>query len=220
VARAVRLVVAILLVAGFFVGGVGGGILVGYITTAKPVSLEAIYQSDEIRNTVIYDADGNVMIKLTGSDNIKRESFTYDDVKDTYIDDAFIAIEDERFEEHIGIDPKRIGSAILSGVAQQRLRIPRRLHDHPADRQDDHRGDETSAQRKIGEWAKAYRHGDPVHQQEIMQLYLNLVPMGERYTLESSPHPRRTSANPRPNSTSRSARSSPESQNPRPTSIR
>lgn len=181
VARAVRLVVAILLVAGFFVGGVGGGILVGYITTAKPVSLEAIYQSDEIRNTVIYDADGNVMIKLTGSDNIKRESFTYDDVKDTYIDDAFIAIEDERFEEHIGIDPKRIGSAILSAL----LNSGSASHGGSTITQQTVKmitgADETSAQRKIGEWAKAIDMETRFTKQEIMQLYLNLVPMANGY---------------------------------------
>jgi len=181
IARAVKLVIAVLLVVVFFFGGIGGGILFGYIQTAKPVSLDAIYQADDIQSTKIYDANGNLMITLTGSDNINREQITYADIKDTYIDDAFIAIEDERFEDHIGIDPKRIGSAILSAlvgggssthggstITQQTVKMITGA-------------DEVSAQRKIGEWAKAINMETRFSKQEIMQLYLNLVPMANSY---------------------------------------
>ena len=181
IARAVKLVLAVLLVVVFLFGGIGGGILFGYIQTAKPVSLDAIYQSDDIQSTKIYDANGNLMITLTGSDNINREQITYADIKDTYIDDAFIAIEDERFEEHIGIDPKRIGSAILSAlvgggssthggstITQQTVKMITG-------------SDEVSAQRKIGEWAKAINMETRFSKHEIMELYLNLVPMANSY---------------------------------------
>ncbi len=181
IARAIKLVLSALLIVAFFIGGIGGGILFGYIQTAKPVSLDAIYQSDDIQSTRIYDANGNLLITLTGSDNINREQITYSEVKNTYIDDAFIAIEDERFEDHIGIDPKRIGSAILSAlmgggspshggstITQQTVKMITGA-------------DEVSAQRKIGEWAKAINMETRFSKQEIMQLYLNLVPMANNY---------------------------------------
>ena len=99
----------------FLTAGIGGGILVGYITTATPVRIVELKNLGTL-TTHIYDNAGNELTKFTGSENIDRETIAYDDIKATYIDDAFIAIEDERFAEHIGIDPKRIGSAILSAL--------------------------------------------------------------------------------------------------------
>ena len=180
VSRAVRLVIAILLAAGFFTAGIGGGILVGYITTSTAVPILQL-QSTGTLTTYIYDANGNILTKVTGSENIDRETVVYEDVKGTYIDDAFIAIEDERFDEHIGIDPKRIGSAILSAlvnggtashggstITQQTVKMITGA-------------DETSAQRKIQEWYKAIDLETRLTKHEIMQLYLNLVPMANNY---------------------------------------
>ncbi len=178
--RAVRLIIAILLAAGFFIGGIGGGILYGYISTATPVPQEMLFSSSS-ETTRIFDANNNEIAKVTGSENIDREIVLYEDVKETYIDDAFIAIEDERFEEHIGIDPKRIGSAIFSAlvnggtashggstITQQTVKMLTGA-------------DETSAQRKIQEWVRAVNMETRNTKAEIMAIYLNLIPMANNY---------------------------------------
>ena len=89
ISRAIKLVVTILLLAGFLTAGIVGGILVGYITTATPVRIVELKNLGTL-TTHIYDNAGNELTKFTGSANIDRETIAYDDIKATYIDDAFI----------------------------------------------------------------------------------------------------------------------------------
>ncbi len=179
VKRMVLLVVVVVLVVGFLLGGLGGGMLAGYISTATPVSTEHIKGTNE--TTKILDDQGQVVAILTGSENINREYISYSTVKKTHIDDAFKAIEDERFDTHIGIDPRRIFGAILSAIAnggnathggstisQQTVKLVSGE-------------DQISAQRKVQEWYKAIQLEQKKSKDEIMELYLNLVPMGNGY---------------------------------------
>ena len=55
-------------------------------------------------NTVIYDKDGNVIAELSGDEN--REIISIGDMSE-YLPKAFVAIEDERFYNHSGVDLKR-----------------------------------------------------------------------------------------------------------------
>jgi len=179
VSRALMLFVLILLVMAFLIGGIGGGMLVGYITTAAPVTTDHIKTSNE--TTRIKDASGQDVAILTGSQNINREYISFAEVKGTYIDEAFKAIEDERFDTHIGIDPRRIFSAVLSAlsnggspshggstISQQTIKLVSGA-------------DEVSAQRKVQEWYKAILLEQEKSKDEIMELYVNLVPMGNSY---------------------------------------
>ena len=179
VSRALMLFVLILLVMAFLIGGIGGGMLVGYITTAAPVTTDHIKTSTE--TTRIKDASGQDVAILTGSQNINREYISFAEVKGTYIDEAFKAIEDERFDTHIGIDPRRIFSAVLSAlsnggspshggstISQQTIKLVSGA-------------DEVSAQRKVQEWYKAILLEQEKSKDEIMELYVNLVPMGNSY---------------------------------------
>ena len=179
VSRVLILVFLVLFILGFTLAGIGTGMLVGYISTAEEVVTEQIKSTNEA--TKIVDSDGNEIAILTGSQNINREYIAFSSVKSTFIDEAFIAIEDERFNEHIGIDPRRIGSAILSAlinggspthggstITQQTVKLVSG-------------DDEVSAQRKIQEWYKAIRLEQQKSKDEIMELYINLVPMGNSY---------------------------------------
>jgi penicillin-binding protein 1A len=155
IGRVLQIVLIVVIILGFLVGGLGGGMLVGYVTTANSVTAVQLQSRNE--TTRIVDADGNEVAILTGSQNINREFIPISDVKGTYIDEAFMAIEDERFKDHIGIDPKRIGSAILSAltnggspthggstITQQTVKLVSGA-------------DDISAQRKIQEWYNAIR---------------------------------------------------------------
>ena len=55
-------------------------------------------------NSVVLDKDGNIIATLSGDE--KREIVTLSDMP-SYLPEAFIAIEDERFREHHGVDVKR-----------------------------------------------------------------------------------------------------------------
>ena len=177
--RALIIAVLILLIGGFALGGLGGGMLVGYIATAHPVVTEQLKNKNE--TTTIKDAKGREVAILTGSQNINREYVSISAIKKTYLDDAFKAIEDERFDEHNGIAPKRIGSAILSAlvnggsathggstITQQTVKLVSGA-------------DQISAQRKVQEWYNAIRLEQSKSKDQIMELYINLVPMGNSY---------------------------------------
>jgi len=171
----------ILLCVGFLVGGFGGGMLIGYISTTTPLSITDITMTDTVETSFVYDANGTVLAKLTGSENVDRVYVAYTEVKDTYIDEAIMAIEDERFLEHSGIDVQRIGSAVLSALAnggtashggstitQQTVKLISGQ-------------DQRSTQRKVQEWFSAMTLEQQLSKDEIMQLYINLAPMGNNY---------------------------------------
>ncbi len=173
------LVAIILVVAILFVGGTGIGIVVGYISTANELSSDLFVIEEQ--TTHIYDANAVEIASLTGSSNINRELVPYADVSPTYIDEAFMAIEDRSFDENIGIDPRRIISAVVgvvtssgesahggSTITQQTVKMLTG-------------DDEVSYQRKVQEWFRAVKLTDQLSKSEIMGLYLNLVPMGNNF---------------------------------------
>ena len=112
-----RVVIVAVLCLCFTFGGFGAGMLLGYASTTRPLSIGDLTSAEESQTSFVYDIENNVIAKLTGSENVDRIYVSYSDIKDTYLDDAIIAIEDERFREHSGIDIKRIGSALLSAIA-------------------------------------------------------------------------------------------------------
>lgn len=177
--KALALIVIIVAIIGFLVGGLGFGMLIGYISTAQPIFVDQIKNTNEVSH--ILDQNKEDIAILTGSQNINREFVTFTAVENTYIDEAFKAIEDERFDEHIGIDPRRIGSAVLSAlsnggaathggstITQQTVKMISGA-------------DQISAQRKIQEWFNAIELEKQKSKDEIMELYINLVPMGNSY---------------------------------------
>lgn len=179
IGRVIKIAIFVLVLSILFAGGTGVGVLMGYINTTVPVDMSQLKSGP--LTSYMYDLDGNLLAKYTGPSNIDRVDIAFDTIKGTYIDDAFIAIEDERFLTNIGIDPKRIGGAILSALAnggtpthggstitQQTVKLVTGE-------------DDVSAQRKIQEWYKAILLTNNLTKDEIMGTYLNLVPMGNSY---------------------------------------
>ena len=179
VKKALLLVIVIVLAVFAFIGGSGLGMLSGYISTARP--LEIVDIKDTYEATYIYDRDGNQAAVLTGSQNILREYVPIARIKSTYIPDAFIAIEDERFETHHGIDPKRIANSVgtiflsLGGDTHGASTITQQVVKMMSG------ADDRSAQRKIQEWERAIDLEDKMSKDEIMELFVNMVPMGGPY---------------------------------------
>ena len=64
-------------------------------------------------NSVIVDSNGTVIADLSGDE--KRKIITLEDMSQ-YLPKAYVAIEDERFYSHSGVDFKRTAGAILNTV--------------------------------------------------------------------------------------------------------
>ncbi len=95
--------IILVLAIGFAMAGLVGGAVYGYIKTANPITDEQLIAKSSNRTTIIYDAEDNIIQKLTGRDNMDSEPITDKEVPQ-YLKDAIIAIEDERFESHNGVD--------------------------------------------------------------------------------------------------------------------
>lgn len=165
----------------FAFGGFGCGMLLGYVSTTTPLSIADLTQTEEVQTSFVYDMNGNIISKLTGTENVDRVYVSYGEVMNTYIDEAIIAIEDERFYSHSGIDIRRIGSAIISAllnggsathggstITQQTVKL--------ISGQDQH-----STSRKVQEWFSAMTLEQDLSKDEILELYINLAPMGNNY---------------------------------------
>lgn len=176
-----KIAIIMILCVIFIFGGFGAGMLLGYVSTTQPLSVSDLTQTEEAQTSFVYDINGNVISKLTGTENVDRVYVPFGEVKNTYIDEAIISIEDERFFEHSGIDVKRIGSAILSALAnggtatyggstitQQTVKL--------ITGQDQH-----STSRKVQEWFSAMALEQDLSKDEILELYINLAPMGNNY---------------------------------------
>jgi len=64
--------------------------------------------------TVVYDSEGNTLTKLVAANS--NRSWEYMDKIPEDLAHAFVAIEDERFYEHNGIDIQGIARAVVTGV--------------------------------------------------------------------------------------------------------
>ena len=63
----------------------------------------------------MYDSQGNELVHIKGTANENRQLVDIEEVPD-YFEKAFVAIEDERFYTHNGVDFKRTIAAFLGYV--------------------------------------------------------------------------------------------------------
>ncbi|HLS35741.1 MAG TPA: PBP1A family penicillin-binding protein [Bacillota bacterium] len=99
------------LIAILIVGLSIGGLFTYYIATAPELDIDKL---QDPFSSEIYDKDGNLVTDL-GSE--QRKKVSYDELPDILID-AVLATEDNRFFNHIGIDFRRIGGAILANITR------------------------------------------------------------------------------------------------------
>jgi penicillin-binding protein 1A len=143
----------------------------GKLPTLKQLENPSIMQSSEV-----YATDGTLMGKYY-RERGNRSNVNYRDIS-KHVIDALIATEDERFQEHSGIDFKRTISAILtfgkngggSTISQQ---LAKTLLEQ---------GSKNKATRlieKMKEYIVAIRLERNFTKEEILALYLNAVPFGD-----------------------------------------
>ena len=130
-------------------------------------------------NSKIVDKDGNVIADLSGDE--KRKVITLNEMA-SYLPKAYVAIEDERFYSHNGVDFKRTGGAIINTVFGKSSyggsTITQQLVKNIT--KDDESSGLEGIMRKVKEWAKAYQVERMISKDQILELYLNLILVGGR----------------------------------------
>ncbi len=166
---------AVILLAACIAGGLLIGVVAGCIITTPPLEDEDLYISGF--TSFIYDNAGEVIGQLKGSENINRIWVEIEEVPRN-LQHAFVAIEDERFYTHPGVDVKRTISAFLgyflpgmsshggSTITQQVIKNVT--------------GDDAqSVPRKIREQWRAYQLEKNYNKNEILEFYVNVIYMGQ-----------------------------------------
>src|SRR5690554_1180573 len=106
----VKYVTIVLLLGVFIIGGAGSGIAFTYLEDAPTLDVNNF---NYIQPAIILDDKGNFYEELQGEE--KREVISIDIIPD-HVLNAFIAIEDERFLEHPGVDIQGIAQAAMQGI--------------------------------------------------------------------------------------------------------
>lgn len=104
------LLVAVVII-GFAIAGAGLGTVFGILNSTEMLNTSDVMPDSY--TSVIYDADGNAVDKLHGSENreyVKLSAITKN------MQNAVVAIEDERFYSHNGIDMRGIMRAMIENV--------------------------------------------------------------------------------------------------------
>lgn len=174
---AVKVVFLVLIIAGFIVGGLGAGLIYGYIVTTPELSASDLQLTKF--NTFIYDKEGNVIAELKRNEN--RVWIDYVDIPKNLIN-AFIAVEDKRFWEHKGVDFKRfIYAAIYS--ARSMIKGEETLQGGSTITQQMVKNltgaDDVTIKRKIQEmWQALKLEREGLSKEDILTRYLNTIPFG------------------------------------------
>lgn len=169
----IKFLIIFFLALGFAMAGIVSGAIYGYIKTAEPIRDEQLATMISSKTTFIYDSKGNVIQKLTGKDNKDSEPIT-DKEAPKFLKEAIIAIEDERFESHPGIDIKRIFSAGISFFTNSGTpthggsTITQQVVKNITDKK------QRSLQRKVQEWYAAIQLERKLEKWQILELYMNI----------------------------------------------
>lgn len=146
-----------------------------YATMGDDIEKLMLGLDTDYANSVILDINGNYLATLNGDE--KREIISLDEMSE-YLPKAYIAIEDERFRQHYGIDVIRTANAIITYVKNDGYSsfggstITQQLVKNITNNRED------SVERKVKEWILAYELEQQYSKNEIIEKYLNIIFVG------------------------------------------
>ncbi|MBR0362071.1 MAG: transglycosylase domain-containing protein, partial [Paraprevotella sp.] len=105
-AKGIKIAIIVLIVGGILGAGALVGAFIGLF--GDELKIDEAMLKVGYENSTVYDADGNLIATLSG--DAKRKSITLGEMSE-YLPKAYVAIEDERFYEHGGIDIGRTAYA-------------------------------------------------------------------------------------------------------------
>ena len=179
--KAVRIVMRafiIFIIIGILVGGgLVAGIFMGLFGDDLAITEEQLSISN--KNTYFYDSEGNQIDMIYSDQN--RMVVSYADMN-PMLPQAFIAIEDERYESHNGIDFKRTTKAVLTYITNRGnssfggSTITQQLVKNITEEKEDS-GFE-GAIRKVKEMSRAIQLEKQFSKDQIIEYYLNILFLG------------------------------------------
>jgi len=178
-----RVLVALVLIGGFTIVGGAIGVYVGIIRNAPNVFVDGAIMTSEVRQSIIFcSRTGEELVRLQGEEN--RE-FAPLEIIPLNLQNAFIAIEDERFFTHNGVDIRGMfralrnnlsdgdrvegASTITQQVIKNALRIPRNTFETKLQEQYLSTRFEQELTELLGSKRAAKEY--------ILEVYLNIVPL-------------------------------------------
>ena len=158
----------------------GIGLVKGIIDNAPHI--DSINVAPTTFATTIYDSEGNKMQQLVGS-NANRVYVNIENIPDNLIN-AFIAVEDERFWEHKGIDVRGIFRAFFLGVTgggfdQGASTITQQLLKNTVFEGGMETNFSDKLERKIQEQYLALQLENKMDKRTILEYYLNTINLGQ-----------------------------------------
>lgn len=167
------------------IAGVGAGIGMFTAIIDKAPDISDIKESVQLEGfqTTIYNQDGKEITTLSTA-NSNRVYVEYEEIPD-YMVDAFVAIEDERFWEHNGIDAKGILRAFFVGIKNRNFSegastITQQLIKNQIFNVGLNESTfMDSLKRKIQEQYLAIELEKQIDKKDILELYLNAIYLGE-----------------------------------------
>lgn len=169
VLRILALVVFLLAVAGL--GGAAGGM---FALAQQLPALDSLERRPTTLNTTIYAKNGEVIAELHGAENrVKIKSAQIPQV----MKNATVAVEDERFFTHHGVDPQGIARAMVQNIKAGAIveggsTITQQLVKNA------YRRNERTYSRKLSEAALAWQLEERWDKDRILTEYLNTVYYG------------------------------------------
>ena len=176
VKTALKVAVIIFLLLCVIGAGIVAGIFFGLFGDDFEISKDEL--NIKASNSVVVDQNGGVIANLSGDE--KRKIISLGDMS-KYLPKAYVAIEDERFYKHHGVDWKRTAGAIFNTIFRGSSSyggstITQQLVKNITE--DDESQGLAGIYRKIREWAKAYQVERMISKDQILELYLNILYVG------------------------------------------
>lgn len=167
---ATRILTVFAVILAVMIAGVGCGFLTATLNTKQ--DLEDVRPA---ASSQIYDINGNELANVHAEQN--RVPVKIDKIPE-HLKDAFIAVEDVRFYEHAGVDPKGIMRAVIAnithkGVSEGGSTITQQLAKNAYLTQD------RTMKRKVQEVFLALQLERKYTKDEILELYLNQIYFGQ-----------------------------------------
>lgn len=172
--KKIFVVIIVLVIIG---AGICAGLIFGlfggkYAITKKDLIID-------YSNSTVVDQDGKVIAVLSAAEN--RKILTKNEMGD-YLPKAFVAIEDERFYTHHGVDIKRTGAAVLTFMFHKGessfggSTITQQLVKNITNEKED--SGTAGAIRKIKEMIRANQVENILSKDQILELYMNIIFLG------------------------------------------
>lgn len=172
--KVVKTLLILILILAIIGGGAATGIVLSIIKDAPEIDPSNINSTLD-QTSFIYDLDGNMVEKIQAAE---LRTIVGLNTMPEYLKEAFISIEDERFKDHIGIDPRGIVSALIDNLKSGGMRgastitqqLARGLYLDPLDK---------SLTRKITEMYLALQIERVLSKDQILESYLNRSYFGQ-----------------------------------------